>query len=60
MKSGVFIEAGGKASLGFSVTRTSANSGSTSSITVNVADDRTMTYDSNLSNNIYARIISGL
>ncbi|QMW00795.1 putative Ig domain-containing protein [Spirosoma foliorum] len=60
MNSGTFISGGGESSLGFTLTRTSANSGSTSSITVNVADDLTMTYDGNLSNNVYARIISGL
>ncbi|GAB4056412.1 beta strand repeat-containing protein [Spirosoma litoris] len=60
MNSGAFISGGGESSLGFTLTRTSANSGSTSSITVNVADDLTMTYDGNLANNVYARIISGL
>ncbi|MVM37048.1 hypothetical protein GO730_04185 [Spirosoma sp. HMF3257] len=60
MASGAFIGAGGESSLGFSMTRTSANSGSVSSITVNVADDLTMTYDGNLANNVYARVISGL
>ncbi|GAB4006809.1 hypothetical protein GCM10028808_09410 [Spirosoma migulaei] len=60
MNSGTFITGGGESSLGFSITRTTANSGSTASITVNVADDLTMTYDGNLSNNVYARIINGL
>ncbi|MVM40929.1 hypothetical protein GO730_29935 [Spirosoma sp. HMF3257] len=60
MNSGTFITGGGESSLGFSITRTTANSGSTASITVNVADDLTMTYDGNLANNVYARIISGL
>jgi hypothetical protein len=60
MNAGAFISGGGESSLGFSITRTSANSGSTASITVNVADDLTMTYDGNLANNVYARIISGL
>ncbi|QMW05783.1 choice-of-anchor Q domain-containing protein [Spirosoma foliorum] len=60
MNSGAFINGGGESSLGFSITRTSANSGSTASISVNVADDLTMTYDGNLANNVYARIITGL
>ncbi|QMW05097.1 hypothetical protein [Spirosoma foliorum] len=44
---------GGESNLGFIITRTTANWGS-------VEDDFTMTYDSNLSNNGYARIINGL
>ncbi|MVM42011.1 hypothetical protein GO730_37395 [Spirosoma sp. HMF3257] len=60
MNSGQFIGAGHESTLGFQITRTTANPGSTSSITVNVKDDLTMQYDSNLSNNGYARIISGL
>ncbi|GAB4045592.1 beta strand repeat-containing protein [Spirosoma litoris] len=60
MNSGAFISAGGTSRLGFSITRTTASSGSTSNITVNVADDLTMSYDANLANNGYARIISGL
>ncbi|QDK82652.1 hypothetical protein EXU85_30205 [Spirosoma sp. KCTC 42546] len=60
MNSGMFIGGGGESSIGFSLTRTSANSGSTASITVNVKDDLTAGYDSNLSNNVYARVISGL
>ncbi|MVM37376.1 hypothetical protein GO730_06640 [Spirosoma sp. HMF3257] len=60
MNSGQFIGAGHQSSLGFQITRTTANSGSTASITVNVADDLTMSYDGNLKNNVYARIISGL
>lgn len=60
MNGGVFIGADREAKLGFSITRTTANSGSTANITVNVKDELTMTYDGNLSNNVYARIISGL
>jgi glucose/arabinose dehydrogenase len=60
MKAGQFITAGGNVSLGFSITRTTANSGSIANITVNVNDDTTNSYDSNTTNNIYARIISGL
>ncbi|GAB4036101.1 beta strand repeat-containing protein [Spirosoma gilvum] len=57
---GEFIAARGVMNLGFTVNRTSANSGSSSNITVNVADDSSGTYDVNRSNNIYARIITGL
>ncbi|QDK81153.1 hypothetical protein EXU85_22060 [Spirosoma sp. KCTC 42546] len=57
---GLFIAANATTNLGFTVTRTSANSGSTSNITVNVANDKTKTFDGNSANNIYARIISGL
>ncbi|GAB4039665.1 beta strand repeat-containing protein [Spirosoma gilvum] len=46
--------------LGFTITRTTANSGSTSNITINVADDSGGSYDNNHLNNIFARIISGL
>ncbi|MVM37384.1 hypothetical protein GO730_06680 [Spirosoma sp. HMF3257] len=60
MTSGAFISGGGESILGFSISRTTANSGSVASITVNVADDLTLSYDSNLKNNVYARIISGL
>ncbi|MVM38428.1 hypothetical protein GO730_14000 [Spirosoma sp. HMF3257] len=60
MNSGQFIAAGDKATLGFSITRTTANSGSTSNITVNVNNDATKTYDGNSTNNVYARIINGL
>ncbi|MVM41352.1 hypothetical protein GO730_32805 [Spirosoma sp. HMF3257] len=60
MKTNQFISANGKAVLGFTITRTIANSGSTSSITVNIANDATMGYDGNPANNVYARIINGL
>ncbi|WP_155297362.1 hypothetical protein [Spirosoma aerolatum] len=46
--------------MGFTISRTSANSGSVSNITVNVADDSSGSYDVNRLNNVYARIISGL
>ncbi|GAB4035203.1 hypothetical protein [Spirosoma gilvum] len=60
INAGEFIAARGVMNLGFMISRTSANSGSTSNITVNVADDSGGTYDVNKSNNVYARIISGL
>ncbi|GAB4030032.1 hypothetical protein [Spirosoma gilvum] len=60
INSGQSIAAGGTAKLGFTITRTSANSGSVSNITVNVTDDPLPSYDGNSSNNVYARIISGL
>lgn len=60
MNSGAFISGGGESSLGFSITRTTANSGSVANITVNVADDLTAGYDGNLTNNVYACVINGL
>ncbi|GAB4041374.1 hypothetical protein GCM10028809_68430 [Spirosoma gilvum] len=57
---GQSIGAGTTMSLGFAITRTSANSGSSSNITVNVTDDSGQTYDVNRLNNVYARIITGL
>ncbi|MVM28622.1 hypothetical protein GO755_01165 [Spirosoma sp. HMF4905] len=60
MKPEQFITANGKANLGFSITRTTANSGSLASITVNIKDDATKSYDSLPTNNVYARIINGL
>ncbi|GAB4022417.1 PQQ-dependent sugar dehydrogenase [Spirosoma migulaei] len=60
LKAGQLIGAGGMANLGFSITRTNANSGSTTSINVNVTNDASNGYDSNITNNIYARIISAL
>lgn len=60
INAGQSIVAQGTASLGFSITRTTANSGSVSNITVNVTDDPLQRYDGNAANNIYARIISGL
>ncbi|WP_460906900.1 Ig-like domain-containing protein [Spirosoma areae] len=60
MNAGQFIAAMSKGTLGFTITRTTANTGSSSNITVNVTDDATKTYDSNPLNNVYARIITGL
>ncbi|GAB4045572.1 PQQ-dependent sugar dehydrogenase [Spirosoma litoris] len=60
MKAGQSIGANSTVNLGFIITRTTANSGSTASITVNVTNDSTNGYDSNTTNNGYARIISGL
>ncbi|GAB4024554.1 NHL repeat-containing protein [Spirosoma gilvum] len=60
INAGQFVEGDGVAVLGFTITRTTANSGSVSNITVNVTNDASNTYDSNSANNIYARIISGL
>ncbi|WP_080057528.1 lamin tail domain-containing protein [Spirosoma aerolatum] len=60
MNTGQLIAANATAVLGFSATRTTANSGSVSNITVNVSNDTTQTYDGNSTNNVYARIISGL
>lgn len=60
LNAGQVISALGTATLGFSITRTTANTGSSSNITVNVSDDPTNSYDSNSLNNVYARIITGL
>ncbi|WP_083928233.1 FG-GAP-like repeat-containing protein [Spirosoma panaciterrae] len=60
LNSGQVIEAGSQRVLGFTLTRTTANSGSVSNITVNVTDDQGRLYDINPGNNVYARIISGL
>ncbi|MVM33271.1 hypothetical protein GO755_24740 [Spirosoma sp. HMF4905] len=56
MNLGAFIRGGGKSSLGFSITRTTANSGSTDHITVNVKDDLAEL----LNNNVYVRVINSL
>ncbi|QDK77247.1 hypothetical protein EXU85_01010 [Spirosoma sp. KCTC 42546] len=60
INSGQLIGAGGQAVLGFSITRTTANSGSVSNIIVNVQDDGANNYDSNSANNVYSRIVTGL
>ncbi|QDK80747.1 hypothetical protein EXU85_19910 [Spirosoma sp. KCTC 42546] len=60
ISSGEFISAIGLSILGFTITRTTANAGSNSNITVNVNEDASQTYDSNIVNNIYARIITSL
>ena len=60
INTGQAIAALGKATLGFSITRTAVSPGSTSNISVNVSDDPTKTYDGNPANNIYARIINAL
>jgi len=44
--------------VGFWVSRTSANGGSRSNITISVADDSSGSYDVNRLNNIYARVIT--
>ena len=60
MNAGQSIGAGGTSILGVTITRTSANAGSTSNVTVNVTNDSSRTYDTNPANNVYARIISGM
>ncbi|MVM30648.1 hypothetical protein GO755_11455 [Spirosoma sp. HMF4905] len=54
------IAASGKSVLGLSITRTSANAGSASNVMVNITDDASQLYDSNSTNNVYSRVISGL
>ncbi|QIP11692.1 DUF3494 domain-containing protein [Spirosoma aureum] len=61
IKPGQFIAASpGNSIIGFTITRTVANSNGTANITVNVADDASKTYDNNPANNIYARNINAL
>jgi len=60
MNGGQFIPASGKSTVGFTVTRTTANAGSVSTININVNDDINTTYDGNNANNIFSRIIQGL
>lgn len=60
MKANQLIGASGNVNLGFTITRTSANSGSTANINVNVTNDTAGIYDSNVTNNIFARVISAL
>lgn len=60
INAGQFIGPIGLSILGFTITRTTANSGSNSNITINVNDDSSHTYDTNTLNNIYARIITSL
>ncbi|GAB4049809.1 hypothetical protein [Spirosoma litoris] len=60
LKSDQLIPAGGQISIGFTLTRTTANSGSVSNITVNVTNDATKLYDGNPFNNVYVRIINSL
>ncbi len=57
---GQSIDANGQSVLGFTLSRTTANSGSVSNMTVNVADDPGGSYDGNPANNVYARILNGL
>ncbi|GAB4047801.1 hypothetical protein GCM10028810_32150 [Spirosoma litoris] len=60
IKAGHSIGAHAQSVVGVRIVRTSASSGSTSNITVNVSNDASKTYDLNPANNVYARIISGL
>ncbi|MCK8493622.1 Ig-like domain-containing protein [Spirosoma sp. RP8] len=60
INAGQFIPARGNSNIGFTITRTVTNSGTTSNITVNVADDASKTYDSKPENNIYSRNINAL
>ncbi|MBN8823945.1 MULTISPECIES: hypothetical protein [unclassified Spirosoma] len=60
INSGESVGASSTQNLGFTVTRTTANSGSVSNITVNVADDSGNQYDVNRLNNVFARILNGI
>ncbi|MBN8821875.1 MAG: leucine-rich repeat domain-containing protein [Spirosoma sp.] len=60
LNNGQSVGANSTLNIGILVTRTTANSGSASNITVNIADDSSGRYDVNRLNNVYARIINGL
>ncbi|WP_198174754.1 beta strand repeat-containing protein [Spirosoma arboris] len=60
INSGQSILGNGITTLGFTITRTTANPGSVSNITINVKDDGSQTYDGNPLNNVYSRVINGL
>ncbi|MVM32297.1 hypothetical protein GO755_19780 [Spirosoma sp. HMF4905] len=60
MNTGQSVGAGDTSVLGFTISRTTANSGSVSNVTTNVAEDASKTYDGDAANNVYARVISGL
>ncbi|GAB4024576.1 hypothetical protein GCM10028809_02080 [Spirosoma gilvum] len=60
LNGGESVTASTTLNVGFLITRTTANAGSTSNITINVADDSAGSYDVNRLNNVYSRIISGL
>ncbi|WP_080056535.1 FG-GAP-like repeat-containing protein [Spirosoma aerolatum] len=60
INTGQSVGANSVMNLGFSISRTTANAGSASNITVNIADDSSGSYDVNRLNNVYARIINGL
>lgn len=59
-RSGVYIRGGSQSVLGLTLVRTTANTGSVSNLTVNVANDSSGQYDRLSTNNIYARILNGL
>lgn len=59
INAGQFIPANGTSTLGFTISRTGASTG-TANLTVNVNDDASKTYDSNPLNNIYVRNINAL
>lgn len=59
-RSGVYIRGGSQSVLGFTLVRTTANSGSVSNLTINVANDSSGQYDRFSTNNVYARILNGL
>ncbi|CCH56982.1 glycosyl hydrolase family 98 putative carbohydrate binding module [Fibrisoma limi BUZ 3] len=60
IKPGQFIPANGSSFLGFTLTRIGANSGSVSSVTTNIFDDPSQSYDGNSQNNIFVRVINAL
>ena len=60
INAGEFLPANSTTALGFTITRTIANPGSSANITVGITDDAAQVYDSNPANNIYARVINAL
>ncbi|GAB3506388.1 hypothetical protein GCM10027341_39370 [Spirosoma knui] len=61
INNGQFIPARGRAVIGFTITRTVANSGTTANLTVNITNDPTnASYDSNPVNNRFTRNINAL
>ena len=58
-KPGFVINANSRTYIGFKITRISSGSSSVSNISVNIYPDNTRRYDSNNSNNLYHRVITG-
>ncbi len=60
MVPGANIAAGGYIKLGFTITRTDKGGTNTGNIVANIFADPTNAYDSNVTNNIFVRILAGL
>ena len=59
-KSDFFLNGLGLTRIGFSLKRTTATSGSSPVVTVNVSDNASGVYDSNSANNIFTRVLNSL